>query len=220
MEEEEKITLIHKKLREFPSITNKKIAILRRNWLTEINHPLQPDLVELDLYDNKIYSTDGLDSFPNLRMLDLSFNLLKNNEVPAFQHLTELYLIANDIEEISFMNLPNLQFLDLAENSIKELKNISHLKKLKELYLGNNFISEIKNLPENLEVLDLQCNPIKEVDCRTLPRKLRTLMLNDADGLTTISHLECLTSLEFLGVLRTDIDSSMLEGRTKAEIWK
>ncbi|RVD92918.1 leucine repeat-rich protein [Tubulinosema ratisbonensis] len=219
MDENEVITIIHKKLSFFPSLTNKRKAILRRNLLTEIKHPLQTELEELDLYDNKINSTKGLESFPNLKILDISFNLLKQNNLPNFVNLTELYFIANDIEEISFMNLPNLIKLDMAENSLKEIVNVNHFTKLKELYLGNNFITQINNLPDSLEVLDLQCNPIKKIDCKDLPKGLKTLMLNDANELECIINLECLTSLEFLGVLRTKIDKSKIEEKTKAEVW-
>ncbi|KCZ82302.1 hypothetical protein H312_00325 [Anncaliia algerae PRA339] len=217
--QQDELMIIHKKLTFFPSLSNKRKAILRRNLLTEIAHPHNDDLIELDLYDNKIALTNGLEAFPNLKFLDLSFNLLKRNNIPEFKELTELYLIANDIEFIEPMNLPSLKKLDLAENSIKEIQNLNNLINLKELYLGNNFIEEVNEINLNLEVLDLQCNLIKEIDCKKLPNTLKTLMLNDITELEFLKNIECLTSLEFLGIVRTKVDKRTIEGKTKAEIW-
>ena len=67
----------------------------------------------------------------------------------------------NSITKIeNIVSLPNLAFLDLTGNNIKEIIAQPTIKTLKVLILGKNEIEEIKNLDcmPSLEILDLHEN--------------------------------------------------------------
>jgi Leucine-rich repeat (LRR) protein len=67
----------------------------------------------------------------------------------------------NSITKIeNIVSLPNLAFLDLTGNKIKEIIAQPTIKTLKVLILGKNEIEEIKNLDcmPSLEILDLHEN--------------------------------------------------------------
>lgn len=69
------------------------------------------------------------------------------------------------------MQLTELTYLELGDNRIKKIENLSTNKKIQRLFLGANQIQEIENLDdlENLEVLSLPANAIQtiKVSCPT-----------------------------------------------------
>lgn len=77
----------------------------------------------------------------------------KIENLEIFEHLENLYLQYNKIQEIGLglqMNV-NLVFLAMHNNQIKKIEGLSHLKKLAYLDLSNNMIEEIpKDLQKHL----------------------------------------------------------------------
>lgn len=64
------------------------------------------------------------------------------------------------------ISLPNILYLDLFDNQIKEIDSLSTgIPTLKVLLLPKNNISKIKNVSEliKLEVLDLHANKISKI---------------------------------------------------------
>ena len=61
--------------------------------------------------------------------------------------------------------LTQLRLLELGDNRISVMENLSHLKELRRLFLGANRIALIAGLESlvNLEVLSLLCNCITEI---------------------------------------------------------
>lgn len=81
--------------------------------------------------------------------------------------LTELDLYDNRIKEISdISSFVNLETLDLSYNNIRKIEHVSTLKNLKKLYLCSNKISKIENLDglDKLEVLELGANRIRVIE--------------------------------------------------------
>lgn len=58
----------------------------------------------------------------------------------------------------------NVEYLILANNKLKSIPDLSHLKNLKVLDLSFNYISKLPVLPENIEELNIRCNKIKNID--------------------------------------------------------
>ena len=69
----------------------------------------------------------------------------KIENLEIFEHLENLYLQYNKIQEIGIglKRNVNLVFLALHNNQIKNIEGLSHLNKLAYLVLSNNFIEEL-----------------------------------------------------------------------------
>ena len=80
--------------------------------------------------------------------------------------IKNLNLWGNDLEDVSVLKqLPNMEICSLSLNKIKSLRDFQFCKKINELFLRKNQISdllELKHLVDlpNLRVLWLQHNPI------------------------------------------------------------
>jgi len=106
-------------------------------------------------------------AIPNLKILDLSYNLLKKlpGSIDKLTELKELDLSHNLLTNIpeSITNLKKLRKLNLENNNLEYLPVlIGNLAKLKELNLNNNNLAylppSIIHL-ENLKKIDLRGNP-------------------------------------------------------------
>lgn len=69
--------------------------------------------------------------------------------------------------ELESVNLFNLQFLNISNNSLTEVNISNHnFPKLKELYVAQNFLKNTKSFTklETLKLLDLRQNLIDDYD--------------------------------------------------------
>ena len=132
------------------------------------------NLQELDLSQNKlrvlkIYSN-------KLQSLDLSFNQLKDLDLGEQLDLKYFCLSDNYFEHLDFTYLPNLENLDLQNNSLYEITNLkgSYLKIINisnnELYYLNcATFNELKNLVitnNYIQTLDIQSKFITHIYAR------------------------------------------------------
>lgn len=217
---ENRMYIIHERLEKMPRIESHIREVdLRRNEITEMAVEGAASVEYLDLSDNRISAIEGLDRMPGLKILDMSYNLIRNTAV-SHRSIEELYLISNDIAEMPCLDIPNVRKLDIAVNSISRIENLEGCTQLEELYLGGNRITVIEGLTTlgSLRILDLQNNCLETVDCSQIPRGVETLLLADNRSLRTIRNIELLTSLKVLGVERTAVSCSELEGAF--EIWR
>lgn len=100
---------------------------------------------------------DFLLKFPNIQVLDLSYNNLSSvNLSKSFLNLRELILAGNRFQSLplSLINLlPNLQFIDLSNNLIQNI-SFNGQAKLTRLDLSFNFIKTLsRNTFSNLSSL-------------------------------------------------------------------
>jgi protein phosphatase 1 regulatory subunit 7 len=110
------------------------------------------NLIELDLYDNKLTKIENIGHLINLKTLDVSFNGIKVMEgFEGLTSLTRLYLVSNRFRVIQNLNpLVNLEVLDIGDNKIKTFDGIQDVSQIKELYLASN---KVKGLDGNLLTL-------------------------------------------------------------------
>ncbi|CAA6657906.1 unnamed protein product [Spirodela intermedia] len=137
------------------------------------------DDLRLDLRGHRIRSlnSSGLNLSPNLEFVYLRDNLLSSLEGfndfkgPGFEPLEnckalqQLYLAGNQITSlISLPELPNLEFLSVAQNRLKSLCMASQ-PRLQVLAASKNKISTLKGFPHLplLEHLRVEENPILEM---------------------------------------------------------
>lgn len=78
-------------------------------------------LHKLELYDNYIKQLVGLENLANLKVLDMSFNAIRDmSPVSACPLLEELYLAQNKLRKIQgIRELRQLRILDLGANRIR-----------------------------------------------------------------------------------------------------
>ncbi len=157
-----------------------------------------PSLTELITNSLEVFST-ALGGFENLQKLSASGKIYPSDMEPlkvSFARLDKLtrlslnrlqyfnlekglfYVRYNDLE--FFSTLTSLEYLNLNENGLSTMPLLNNLHNLKELHLRNNHISEFRELPPNLEYIDLGYNDF--ISFRTdlsYLKQLKTLLLNN-----------------------------------------
>ncbi|KAJ4837842.1 microtubule-associated protein air9 [Turnera subulata] len=117
------------------------------------------------LRDNLLSTLEGIEILTRVKVLDLSFNEFKG---PGFEplgnckFLQQLYLAGNQITSLgSLPQLPNLEFLSVAQNKLKSLSMASQ-PRLQVLAASKNKIATLKGFPHLpvLEHLRVEENPI------------------------------------------------------------
>ncbi|KAL0398272.1 UNVERIFIED_CONTAM: microtubule-associated protein AIR9 [Sesamum radiatum] len=133
--------------------------------LTSSGLNLSQNLEFVYLRDNLLSTLDGIEVLKRVKVLDLSFNDFKG---PGFEPLEnckalqQLYLAGNQITSLkSLPELPNLEFLSVAQNKLKSLSMASQ-PRLQVLAASKNKISTLKGFPclPALEHLRVEENPI------------------------------------------------------------
>jgi len=108
-----------------------------------------PNLIFLDLYNNKLTSLEGpIASVKGLRVLMAGKNRISAiSNLTALRKLDVLDLHSNDIKQIDgLQGLADLRVLNLAGNSISVVKNLMSLQSLTELNLRRNVIEKVYEL--------------------------------------------------------------------------
>ncbi|XP_038970512.1 187-kDa microtubule-associated protein AIR9-like [Phoenix dactylifera] len=129
---------------------------------------LSPNLEFVYLRDNVLSSVEGIEILKRLKVLDLSFNDFKGRGFEPLGNckvLQQLYLAGNQITSLaSLPQLPNLEFLSVAQNRLKSLCMASQ-PRLQVLAASKNKISTLKGFPHlpQLEHLRVEENPILEM---------------------------------------------------------
>ncbi|KAJ3027082.1 UNVERIFIED_CONTAM: Dynein regulatory complex subunit 3 [Siphonaria sp. JEL0065] len=124
------------------------------------NDQANPEIAE-------IARREGIDPKETLSLrLDYK-NILKIDNLWAFENLTKLQLDNNIIERIENISfLKNLQWLDLSFNNITQIEGLEKLTKLTDLTLFNNRISKLENMDDlvSLNVLSIGNNSLTALE--------------------------------------------------------
>ncbi|KAD4178959.1 hypothetical protein E3N88_27550 [Mikania micrantha] len=177
---------------QFSSCASLETLILSRNkikeWPTAIMESLH-NLVCLKLDYNPLRQilSDGFQVASKLQVLDLSGNAGCLPENPGFSflmQLQELYLRRMQISEIraDIISLPKLRILDMSQNSLQLVpEGIKNATSLQELHLSDNNIStlppELGLLEPNLQVLQLDGNPLRSIRRTILDRGTKAILM-------------------------------------------
>lgn len=133
--------------------------------LTASGLNLSSNLEFVYLRDNLLSTLEGVEILTRVKVLDLSFNDFKGPEFEPLENckvLQQLYLAGNQITSLaSLPQLPNLEFLSVAQNKLKSLTMASQ-PRLQVLAASKNRISTLKGFPylPVLEHLRVEENPI------------------------------------------------------------
>lgn len=151
---------------------------------SNIVKPMFPYLTDLNVGSNKFTNLQALLCYTNLKKINLS-----NNEIFSFDHLQEL----TNLEELTvsgcknfysfeeIVKLQSLHYLDASSCNITDLKLLSQLNNLKELYLNNNQITDISGIEKltKLEKLNLNNNSIENLNPLLNLKSLKVLRIMD-----------------------------------------
>lgn len=148
------------------------------NKISDYINDVMPSVTDLILgtYTSNITSLEGIENFPNLEYLYLSYN---NKQL--------------DISEIK--KCTNLKRITMHDSRITSLSGLEYLTNLQEAILYNNDISSLKQLENltNLEYLNLENNAISD-----------TSSYIDSDGkIKTYNNLQILANLNKNGKLKS-----------------
>lgn len=154
---------------------------------------LPAGILQLDCSHNKIRSTFGVSHLITLQSLDFSYNLLREVQGWSFLVcLTVVNLSHNQLSSIQGLSqCYGITTIDLKFNQLRRLSGLETLKQLKYLNVSDNLIAnqmEVRTLSLNskLEVLYLECNPIKNYRqlCYSVILSLTMLDGSPTPGLT------------------------------------
>ncbi|CAD8113665.1 unnamed protein product [Paramecium sonneborni] len=130
----------------------------------------------------------------------LSLDSLDLQHIPLLEGEEKLKILTFQHNRIgiiqNLVSLPNLLYLDLYDNLIKEIEELKQVSKLKVLLLPKNQIRKIQNLDylQMLEVLDLHSNKINNLEGLNKLKNLKVLNLGH-NLISKLEGLEDLTSL-------------------------
>lgn len=162
------------------------------------------DTEDIDLVHCRISSMPALrlERFKKVERICLRQNAISSVDFPPSygDTLLEIDLYDNLISHIKgFDEMKKLTSLDLSFNKIKHIKNVNHLRTLKELYFVQNRISKIENLEglSNITMIELAANRIREIENLDPLTSLQELWLGK-NKITEIRNLSTLTNLRVL----------------------
>ncbi len=183
--------------------------------ITEFTYPAEgqsfadlsslPYLKTLTVEDKNFESLNCLSGLNELETLNLAGcrfpaeDLTYLTTLPSLQRLNMegcgLSTIAN------LANAQNLTYLDLSNNTLRNLEPLSQMTTLKELYLDHNAVTGLNALSglSSLEVLDVSYNSVTSIAPVVTCLNLKTLLASN-NALTNLDAIENLGSLASLSV--------------------
>ncbi|XP_041359793.1 protein phosphatase 1 regulatory subunit 7-like [Gigantopelta aegis] len=159
-----------------------------------------PDLRELKLYGNEIEAIENLNTLKDLCSLHLQHNKIKKigRGLSGLKKLKQLRLDSNQLVKLETSDLVacvQLTTINLSSNFIDNLKALSYLPNLVELFASGNRLRKVSDLQ--------RCKQLQEVD-------LSKNHITDLTGLNNLSNLQILdiscnqlTCLKSLGKLKS-----------------
>lgn len=189
----------------------------------ELSKDIVPNLVSINLERNDIEFISGVCQLPNLKILRLSYNKIKEfqddmssgDSIRIFEKLETLYLDHNDIELVDTFNMSayqNLKYLFLHSNKISDLRGLEETKKVRVLVLDKNEITQIPKMffvkHKFLNQLYLESNKLQDLKFTrniTSPLKKIFLAYNRIKDFQTLEHLKSLKRLNEITLIGNNI---------------
>ncbi len=122
---------------------------LQGNLLQEIDLSLNTNLVNVNLSTNEIYTIEGLTELNKLKELDLSWNFMETFSI-SNASLEILFLNLNELQTLDVSEAENLKALNLTTNNLTDL-SVSSNTQLETLVISNNSLKQIE-LSQNPEL--------------------------------------------------------------------
>lgn len=115
---------------------------LQGNLLQEIDLSLNTSLVDVNLSTNEIHTIGGLSELNKLKKLDLSWNFMETFSI-SNASIETLFLNLNELQTLDVSEAENLKALNLTTNQLTDL-SVSSNTQLKTLVISNNRLLQIE----------------------------------------------------------------------------
>eukprot|EP01061_Rhynchopus_euleeides_P034089 TRINITY_DN5777_c3_g1_i5.p1 TRINITY_DN5777_c3_g1~~TRINITY_DN5777_c3_g1_i5.p1 ORF type:complete len:317 (+),score=129.47 TRINITY_DN5777_c3_g1_i5:58-1008(+) len=140
-----------------------------------LENDMSGDVTHINFHDNRLTSLRGLDAFPNLLRLTVSWNDLTTLQgVEAAPYLRWIDAAGNHLVDFGGMkSLPSLEWLNLTQSDITSFRGLEFAPNLTWLCLHHNHFNNFAGADKlQLQFLDVSDNDVKNVQglerCRTL----------------------------------------------------
>jgi protein phosphatase 1 regulatory subunit 7 len=195
--------LIENKLSELPEpdqfanrLTSLEMLELGGNRFRSLGALHLPVLTKLWVGKNKLTSLRDV-NLPHLRLLSMQSNrFVSFRELPALEHLEELYLSHNGLETLADMPpsiVRTLQMLDVGTNRVTSLAALPAFPALREFWFNNNKIATFEELTHvvsmcgsTLEAIYAEGNPFADTTQYRPKMALLFEQLGELDGMPLV----------------------------------
>ncbi|OHT17443.1 hypothetical protein TRFO_12409 [Tritrichomonas foetus] len=160
-----------------------------------------PNVTLLNLTGNKIrYLPKNLTTLKQLSLNNNSLSSIPNDVAKAIITYTNLKLLDLAYNSLTalpkeILNHPEISMLILSQNNIENI-DFSESKKLRIIYLGNNKLTKIPKIPNNVTQIFLGCNQINEFFIQHQELISLSLSHNALQSIDANSRLEKLVTLD------------------------
>ncbi|MFY0594471.1 leucine-rich repeat domain-containing protein [Roseivirga sp.] len=192
---------------------NLKQLIASYNALSTVDLSQNTALEKLDLSVNKLKQID-LSANTELTILTIGRNDLESIDLSHLTKLETLFVEGNQLESLDVSNNTALTKLNALANLIEEIKGLNATK-MKELWLGFNYLKSLSISLPSLEGINVENNDITQLDlenCINLKYILATS--NQIAEFNTSNH----TLLKHLKLSNNDIKTLDLTNNKNLEI--
>lgn len=180
-----------------------------------------PYLQKLTIQDQTLDTVNFLTELTNLKEVNLTDCRFSSNEldiIAGLPLLERLTLSDCGLSTVAGLeNAKNLTYLDLSNNTIRNLTPLSELTNLRTLNLGHNAVTSLDAISGlvNLEALDVCYNVLNSIEPITGCRNMTSLLANN-NQLTGLTGIENLTALTVLNLNKNGISDVSVLGNCTA----
>lgn len=144
-------------------VDNCKYARLSNNNIKSL-HGLENfhDLIYLDVHCCKLVTLDGIEKCPQLETL-----IAWDNPITDFSALNKSKVKFLDVSSCNLTSLQqlegDLEIINIAHNKLTDLKGIEKFPHLRIIHCWENNITDIGEIPEQVELINCHGNPLSRV---------------------------------------------------------
>ena len=197
-----------KDLSGIEAFSNKGITWIFLDWneITDLS-PLRGfnDLEKISFSGNNLSDISVLGNLKNLKNITAINNKIENIDVLSNLDMKYICLDGNNISNINVVsNWTNLVDMSFANNIIENVPDFSKLVNLETVNLSNNKIKSIENISGNIEELSIDNNELTSLSGVQNLSKLKILSVSN-NQINSLSELESLEELENLNINKNQI---------------
>ena len=197
-----------KDLSGIEAFSNKGITWIFLDWneITDLS-PLRGfnDLEKISFSGNNVLDISVLGNLKNLKNITAINNKIENIDVLSNLDMKYICLDGNNISNINVVsNWTNLVDMSFANNVIENVPDFSKLGNLETVNLSNNKIKSIENISGNIEELSIDNNELTSLSGVQNLSKLKILSVSN-NQINSLSELESLGELENLNINKNQI---------------
>lgn len=176
------------------------------NEITDLS-PLSEfkDLEKISFSGNNVSDLSALSGLENLENITAINNKIENIDTLSNLDMKYICLDGNNISNINVVsNWTNLVDMSFSNNIIEEIPNLNNLSNLETVNLSNNKIKSIENISGSMEELSIDNNELTSLSGVQNLLNLKILSVSN-NQINSLKELESLSNLENLNINKNQI---------------